>query len=176
MSQYIPGRPETSEHAAYYGKYVQLVPENDIILAMTTQVKETATYLRGLPEPTAQKRYAPGKWSVAEVIGHMSDTERLFAARALHFARNTPGALPSMEPDDWMKVATFGTRPLGDLIAEFESVRQSSMYFFRHLPEDAWTRRGVASSNEVSVRALAYIIVGHERHHLNILKTRYADA
>jgi hypothetical protein len=173
MPHFITGRPDASEHAPYYGKYIQLVPEEDIVKMMSTQVDQTLGYLRSLPGSAGNIRYAPDKWSVTEVIGHMSDTERVFAQRALFFARNAPGALPGMEQDDWMNAATFGAQQLKDVIAEFEHIRKSNLYFFRQLSEAAWNRRGVANGNEFSVRAIAYIIVGHERHHLNILKTRY---
>ncbi|MBI1807658.1 MAG: DinB family protein [Ignavibacteria bacterium] len=173
MSHFATGRPDSSEHAPYYGKYIQLVPENDIIQAMALQIEQTLGFLRSLPNSAGDKRYAPGKWSVKEVIGHVSDAERVFAHRALFFARSTPGALPSMEQDDWMKAATFGTQRLEDVVTEFELVRRSNLCFFRQLTEEAWKRRGIASDCEFTVRSLAYILVGHERHHLEILKTRY---
>lgn len=173
MSHFIIGRPDPSEHAPYYVTYIQRVPENDIIQAMGLQVEETLRFLRTLPSSAGTKRYAPGKWSVSEVIGHLSDSERVFAHRALWFARSAPGALPSMEQEDWMKAASFGTQRLEDVITEFEFVRRSNLSFFRQLSEEAWKRRGIASDCEFSVRSLAYIIVGHERHHLEILKTRY---
>src|ERR1041385_3301291 len=173
MSQYITGRPDSSEHAPYYGKYIQLVPEDDIVGAMALQTEQTLHFLRTLPSSIGSKRYAPDKWSVNEVIGHISYFERVFAGRALFFARNAPGAHPSMEQNDWINAAAFGNQRLEDLITEFEFVRRSSLSFFRQLTEEAWKRRGIASDNEFSVRSLAYIIVGHERHHLEILKTRY---
>lgn len=174
MSHYNTGRPDSSEHAPYYGRYIQLVPETDIVLAMAMQIENTLGYLRALPGSAGNKRYAPDKWTINQVIGHMSDTERVFASRALFFARNAPGALPSMEQDDWMNAATFGIQKLEDIITEFELVRRSNLYFFQALSEAAWSRRGVASTFEFTVRSLAFIIVGHERHHLEILKTRYA--
>jgi len=166
-------RPDSTEYVEYYEKYVGLVPENDIVHAMTLQGEKTLSYLRSLPEKAGEKRYAPDKWNIKEVVGHISDIERVFGHRALFFARKTPGPLPGIEQDDWMQVATFRTRQLSDLVDEFESVRRSHLYFFRHLDADAWMRRGVASEKEFTVRGIAYIIVGHERHHLNILKTRY---
>ena len=173
MSHFVTGRPDASEHAPYYGKYIQLVPENDIIQAMTDQTEQTLGYLRSLPGSVGDERYAPDKWSVKEVIGHVTDAERVFAQRALFFARCAPGALPSMEQVDWMKAASFGTQKLGDLISEFEFVRRSNISFFKQLSQDTWKRRGIASDCEFSVRSIAFIIVGHERHHLEILKTRY---
>ena len=166
-------RPESTEYASYYERYVRLVPENDVVHAMTLQSEQTHAYLRSLPAASGDKRYAPDKWSVKEVIGHIIDIERVFGYRALSFARDTPGPLPGIEQDDWMKVATFGSRRLEDLIDELHSVRQSNLFFFRHLDAEAWMRKGIASECEFTVRGIAYIILGHERHHLEILKTRY---
>lgn len=173
MPPFVTGRPDPSEHAPYYGKYIQLVPENDIVTAMTLQMEKTLAYLRALPSSAGAKRYAPGKWNVNEVVGHMTDGERVFGFRALWFARKAPGALPSMEQEDWINAATFGAQRLEDIVAEFENVRRSNLSFFRQLSEEAWSRRGIASDCEFTVRSLAFIIVGHERHHLEILKTRY---
>ncbi|MBF8295273.1 MAG: DinB family protein [Bacteroidetes bacterium] len=167
-------RPDPSEYFSYYHKYVQLVPENDIVRAMADQMKLTLAYLRSLPASAGNKRYAPDKWSINEVVGHTIDIERVFGQRALFFARKAPGPLPGIEQDDWMKVATFGSRRLDDLADEFESVRESTLFLFRHLDAEAWIRKGIASEREFTVRAIAYIILGHERHHLEILKTRYA--
>ena len=173
MSDTALARPEPSEYYEYYGKYVQLVPESDVVKAMELQVDKTVSYLRSIPESAGDKRYAPGKWSIKEVVGHVIDIERVFAQRALFFARKSPGPLPGIEQDDWMRAATFGVQKLEDLVAEFELVRRSTVPLFRHLDEEAWMRRGVASERDFTVRAIAYIIVGHERHHLEILKTRY---
>ena len=167
-------RPDASEHAPYYGKYIALVPETDVIGAMESQLSATLGHLRALPSGSGKKRYAPGKWSVCEVVGHMIDTERVFSQRALFFARSAPGALPGMEQDDWNKASAYDAADLGELIAEFEHTRKSNMLMFTHLSPEAWSRRGVGSGVEFTVRALAYIIVGHERHHIEILRTRYA--
>jgi len=166
-------RPETSEYAPYYGTYVQLVPEQDVLRAMKLQLDETLQFLRGLPESTGDRRYAPDKWSIKEVIGHMIDAERVFAQRALFFARKCESHLPSYDQEVWTAAATFGEATMEDLISEFELVRRSNLYFFQGLSEDAWTRRGIASDCEFTVRSLAYIILGHERHHLSILRSRY---
>jgi hypothetical protein len=173
MSNPALSRPDASEYFEYYGKYIQLVPENDVLQAMASQIDRTIGYLRSLPASAGDKRYAPNKWSVKEVIGHVIDIERVFGSRALFFARETPGPLPGIEQDDWMKVVAFNSRSVADLAEELESVRRSSLHFFRSLDEKAWMRKGIASNREFTVRAIAYIIVGHERHHLEILKTRY---
>lgn len=173
MSHIITGRPEATEHATYYGRYIQRVPETDILSAMAHQREETFKFLRALPESIGSKRYAPGKWSVKEVIGHLSDCERVFAYRALWFARSAPEALPGFEQDDWIKPAAFDSQKLEDLVMEFDFVRRASLSLFAQLTEEAWNRRGVASDCKFTVRSVAYIIVGHERHHLEVLKTKY---
>ena len=167
-------RPDSSEHAPYYGTYIALVPETDVLGAMETQLAATLRHLRSLPAGAGTKRYAAGKWSVCEVVGHMIDTERVFAQRALFLARSAPGALPGMDQEDWIKASSFDAADLGELITEFEMTRRSNILFFRHLGGDAWSRRGTGSGVEFTVRALAYIMVGHERHHMDILRTRYA--
>ena len=166
-------RLDSSEHPPYYGKYIQLVPEGDIVQTMGLQIEDTLRFLRSVPPLSGDRRYAPDKWSIKEVVGHLMDCERVFAQRALYFARNCPGPLPSIEPEEWVTVAGFGRMQLGDLINEFELVRRSNVLLFKGLSDEAWTRRGIASDMEFTVRSFAYIIVGHERHHLEILKTRY---
>jgi len=167
-------RPDPPEYAPYYKRYVDLVPEADVLAALARQAGETLAYLRSLPEAAGDQRYAPGKWSVKEVVGHMIDTERVFAHRALFFARRDPSPLPGFEQDDWAAASANGAQSLGDLATEFEHVRAGNLYFFRHLDEEAWGRSGTASGCEFSVRALAYVILGHERYHLDILRTRYS--
>lgn len=166
-------RPEISEYASYYGKYIQLVPEGDILGAMQAQLDQTLRLLRSIPEDAGGKRYAPDKWSIKEVVGHMNDAERVFAQRALFFARKCTSPLPSYEQEEWTAAASFDMASLKDLTTEFELVRRSNILFFQGLDEEAWTRRGIASGCEFTVRSLAYIMLGHERHHLEILRSRY---
>ncbi|HEY3112097.1 MAG TPA: DinB family protein [Gemmatimonadaceae bacterium] len=166
-------RPAKSEFLPYYERYIALVPDGDVISTLRTQMSETQALLRGLPASVATYRYAPEKWSVNEVIGHLIDSERIFAARALRFARNDPAPLPGFEQDDYVRNSTFDAYPLSGLASELEIVRQSTIFLFRHIDEQAWTRRGVANNAEVSVRALAYIIAGHELHHRQVLRSRY---
>ncbi len=115
-------RPDSSEYDSYYEKYVQLVPESDIVHALALRPNATLTYLRSLPASAGDRRYAPDKWSIKEVIGHVTDIERVFAQRALFFARKAPGLLPGIEQDDWMKVVSFAGRTVDDLADEFEAV------------------------------------------------------
>lgn len=166
-------RPDQTEFLPYYGKYIEQVPDGDILSTLESQMRETLALLRGLPPAVSTYRYAPGKWSVNEIVGHLVDSERIFAARALRFARADATALPGFEQDDYVRNASFDAYPLTELASEMESVRRSSIFLFRHLDEAAWMRRGVANGAEVSVRALAYIIAGHELHHRDILRTRY---
>jgi uncharacterized damage-inducible protein DinB len=166
-------KPAKSEFLPYYERYIALVPDGDVISTLASQLTETQSLLRVLPASVATYRYAPDKWSVNEVVGHMIDSERIFTGRALRFARNDATPIPGFEQDDYVRNATFDAYPLSELAAEMETVRQSTILFFRHLNEEAWTRRGLANNAEVSVRALAYIIAGHELHHREILRTRY---
>ena len=165
--------PEPTEYPPYYEKYVSLVPPGEIMTTLEQQLDQTLAVLRSIPEAQGNSRYAPDKWSIKELIGHLTDTERIFAYRALRFARHDQTPLSSFEQDDYVREAAFDACQLTDLVAEFEHVRRANLYLFRHLAPAAWLRRGVANKGEVSVRALAYIIAGHERHHLEILKTRY---
>jgi hypothetical protein len=160
-----PGRPQSGEFLAYYGEYINLVPEGDITLLLERQIDETVETLSGFSDEQAAWRPAPGEWNVIEIIGHLADMERVFAYRAVSFARNSLGALPGIDPDDFMAEAGFARRALADVVAEFVVVRQASVALFRSLDEAAWLRRGIASDHEVSVRALAYIAAGHELHH-----------
>ena len=166
-------KPAKSEFLPYYERYIALVPDGDVISTLASQLTETQSLLRVLPASVATYRYAPDKWSVNEVVGHMIDSERIFTGRALRFARNDATPLPGFEQDDYVRNATFDAYPLSELASELETVRQSTIFLFRHMDEEAWTRRGLANNAEVSVRALAYIIAGHELHHREILSARY---
>ena len=166
-------KPAKSEFLPYYERYIALVPEGDVVATLSTQIGETLALLRGLPTSVSTYRYAPDKWSVNEVVGHMIDSERIFAIRALRFARNDPAPLPGFEQDDYVRNSTFDSYPLSELASELEAVRQATVFLFKHMDEQPWRRRGIANNAEVSVRALAYIIAGHELHHREILTSRY---
>lgn len=170
------GKPDTTEYLPYYGKYVSLVPDGDIITVLGKQIEETEGLLNSIPESRASFRYAPDKWSIKELVGHMIDTERIFAYRALRFARNDKTPLPGYEQDDYVSNASFDSYTLADLAAELKSVRQSTVFLFKHLNPNAWTRSGLANNGEASVRALAHIIAGHELHHRGILHGKYLSA
>ena len=173
MSATAPARPESNEYAAYYEKYVSLVPDADIVGTLARQNEETLALLGTVTEERAGFRYEPGKWSIKQVVGHLIDAERIFAYRALAIARGERQALPGMEQDEYMAHADFDARTLADLTEEFAHVRRANVLMLRGLDAEAWQRRGVASDNEVTVRAIAYIIAGHEAHHVQILRTRY---
>lgn len=166
-------RPAQSEYAPFYAGYVASVPHGDLIQVLAQQREETLTLFRGIDEARAGHRYAPGKWSIADVLGHVTDAERVFTYRALTFARGDTSALPSFDEDAWAKVANAGRRPLRDLMDEYAAVRAATIELFRSLTPGEFARSGIASTKPISVRALAYIVAGHERHHLRILRERY---
>lgn len=167
------GRPESDEIPAHFLGYISKVPESDPVAVLATQIDVTAALLRGLSETDALKRYAPGKWSVKEIVGHLADTERIMAYRALRIARADETPLPGFDENAYVPPAKFDARPLADLIADLRTIRAASLALFRGFDADAWRRRGTASGKPVSVRALGYMIPGHERHHVEVLKTRY---
>lgn len=169
-------RPEPNEYAAYYEKYISLVPGNDIAGALESQRVQTIQLFAGRSEREGNFRYAADKWTVKEVLGHMTDTERIFTYRALRIARGDKTPLPGFEQDDFVRNGGFGERPLASLADEFAQVRGASLALFKSFAKDAWMRRGTASDKEVSVRALAYMTAGHELHHRQILEERYFSA
>jgi hypothetical protein len=166
-------RPAAGEFLPYYERYISLVPAGDVLTTLSAQMSDTQALLLGLPASMSTYRYAPDKWSVNELIGHVIDSERIFAARALRFARNDPTPLPGFEQDDYVRNSKFDAYPIAELATELDTVRRSTVFLFQHLDEAAWMRRGIANNAEVSVRALAYIIAGHELHHREILHARY---
>jgi len=166
-------RPAKSEYDPYYDRYISLVPDQDVLVALDQQLAETLILLRGLSEQHGAFRYGPSKWSVKEVLGHLVDTERIMAYRALRIARNDRTPLSGFEQDDYVKNGGFDQRSVGNLGREFEQVRRATISLFRNLEPEAWERSGVANNVEITVRALAYVIAGHELHHKAILKDRY---
>jgi hypothetical protein len=166
-------RPARDEAAEYYFKYIELVPERDVCALLEAQRSDTLAFFRSIPEDRARYRYAPGKWSIAGVLAHLNDCERLFAFRAFWFARGLDTPLPSFDQEVAARSDGADARSLSSHIEEFDALRRSSLDLFRHLPEDAWERRGVASDNPFSVRALAFIAAGHVTHHSQILRERY---
>lgn len=166
-------RPEASEYAPYYETYVSKVPDGDIVHLLATQIDDTVALLRDLSDEQAAHRYAPNKWSVREVVGHMNDSERIFAYRALRFSRNDATPIPGFEQESFTAASNFEDRALNDLLAEFRSIRLDTVHLFTGMSDAMMTRQGTASNATVSVRAIAYIIAGHERHHVGLLRERY---
>ena len=166
-------RPEAEEHSPYYRRYIELVPEGNLVDLLVEQQLDTLGMLRRVDEDRGTFAYAPGKWTIKEVIGHMSDAERVFSYRALRFARGDATPLASFDENTYVPAGRFNDRRMGSLIDEFQSIRAATVHLFRYLGDEEMTRRGVASGNPISVRALGYIIAGHERHHANLLRERY---
>ncbi len=173
MSTPLIERPEDSEYAPYYGNYVSLVPPGDVLRILEDQVRDTGALLRAITGDRAGYRYAPGKWSTKDVVGHVIDTERIFAYRALRFARADITPLPGYEQDDYVANGGFDQRGLADLAAELEHLRRANLLMFGGLDSSALLRRGLANGVEFTVRSLIYIIAGHERHHVRVLRERY---
>ena len=169
-------RPQQSDYALYYEKYVALVPSGDFLEILLNQQRDLVRLLSPLTEEQAEFRYAPGKWSVKEVLGHISDTERIFAYRMLRIARGDQTPLASFEQNGYIQNGNFSARKLADPLHEFSTVREATISLVRSLDDAAWLRRGTASQKEVSVLALAFVIAGHERHHRILLEERYLPA
>lgn len=169
-------RPQKGDYALYYEKYIALVPSGDFLEILKGQERELTRLLTPLTDPQGEFRYAPGKWSIKEVLGHINDAERIFAYRLLRIARGDQTPLPGFEQDNYIEPGNFSARKLADLLHEFSTVREASVSLVHSLDDAAWLRRGVASQKEVTVTALAFVIAGHERHHRIILEERYLPA
>jgi hypothetical protein len=167
-------RPDATEYAPFYASYVARVPEADVVSALRDSGREIIAALAAIPESRGGHRYAEGKWSVREVIGHLIDAERIFSYRALRVARGDATPLPPFDENAYVPTAGSEARTLADLVDELRAVRESTVRMFASFPGEAWTRTGIVSGREVSVRALAYITAGHARHHFAILRERYA--
>jgi hypothetical protein len=166
-------RPSTDEHAPYYGKYISLVPEGDVRSHLRAQLYETIALLSGVSDDHARKPYGPGKWTLKESLLHVIDAERVFAYRLLRICRGDETPLPGFEQDDWVPNSAANTRSVASLLLEFSTVRAATLTLAESIEDRAWARRGTASNNGVSARAVAYIIAGHERHHQAIFRERY---
>ena len=165
--------PDRTEAAEYYFTYIDQVQGDDIIRTLKAQPAELQPLLDGITEQGSLHRYAPGKWSIRQVMSHLNDAERLFVSRAFWFARGFDAPLPSFDQDIAVESARGDDRSWSSHVDEFHAIRAATVAFFETLPPDAWTRRGTASGNPFSVRALAYICAGHVTHHMRILRERY---
>jgi len=166
-------RPGRDEYAEYYHTYVGRVPQGDIVDILTAQHGEFAALVRSIPEARGDHRYAEGKWTVKEVVGHVVDAERVFGCRMLAFARGDRTRLPSFEQDDYVAGGNFDSRTLGSLADEFESLRASHLVLLRSFDDEISKRSGIASDNPFTVRSIAYILAGHAAHHAGVLRERY---
>ncbi len=168
-----PERPAADEYPPFYAGYVGHVPEGDLLARLERQSRETPARLRSLGPEAARLRYAPDKWSVIEVVGHLADSERIFAYRALRIARGDATPLAGFDQNAYVAAGNFEQRAFAEVLEEFELVRRGTLALLRSFDDAAWQRRGVANNHPVSARALAYVIAGHELHHLAILRTHY---
>jgi hypothetical protein len=166
-------RPISEEFDPFYEGYIQLVPEGDLLQLLSQQLKETTDLFRNVTDGQGEYRYAPGKWSLKEVLGHMTDTERVMSYRLLRIARGDRTPLAGFDENLFVSGAAFSLRSVQDLLEEFASVRQSTLHLLYGLTEEAWKRRGIANDQEISVLALAAILAGHELHHRKVLEERY---
>ena len=166
-------RPSKNDYAEYYHKYIQELDSDDILKILGNQLISSLELFKSIPEERANYRYAEGKWSIKELLGHIIDTERIFAYRALCFARGEKQHLPGMEQDDYVKEAEFDKQQFTNMVKEYELVRKSNLQMFKTFSEKELNRRGVASNNVVTVLAILFIIAGHELHHIKVLKDKY---
>jgi DinB superfamily len=175
-SKFALMRPEPGEYNPFYETYVSKVQGGDVIAQLESQRLQTAQLFAASSERDGNFRYAPGKWTIKEVVGHLSDSERVFSYRAMRIARGDQTPLPGFEQDDYVKNGNFGEQSLADLVAEYGAVRAATLALLRSFDAEAGARRGTASDKPITVRALAFIIAGHELHHREILKERYFPA
>lgn len=166
-------RPQPTEAASYYFPYIDLITSDEIVPAIKSQLDETLQFLQGISEEQSLQTYAPGKWTIREVLNHVNDGERCFAGRAFWFARGFQDPLPSFEQDLAVQVAQANQTPWSELVDEFRNVRLGTISLFNNLPAEAWSRTGTASDNLFTVRSLAYIIAGHVAHHTKVLREKY---
>lgn len=169
-------RPEPSEYGEPFGVYVARIPETDILPVLRSQLAEVGELLDAISEERSTFRYAPGKWSIREVAGHLADSERIFSYRAMTFARGHAADLPGFDQDPYVVEGAFDRIPLKEIADEFHALRTANVLMLQHLRPDDWSRGGIANGYAMTVRAFAYVMAGHVRHHLDILKVRYLPA
>jgi DinB superfamily len=170
----MPGRPQPDEAAPYYWRYIDRVEGDDVLGVLERQLPAASARLGGISEEGSRHRYGPDKWSIREVLAHVSDSERVFASRAFWFARGFDSPLPSFDQDVCARAAHADEVAWSSHLAELRVVREGTLALYRNLHAEAWARAGVASGNRVTVRALAYIIAGHLEHHLGVLAEKYS--
>lgn len=168
-------RPDPSEYASYYENYVRRVPDGDIVESLERQRREMGRLFESIDEERAAYRYAEGKWSIRQLVGHLIDSERVFSYRALTFARGGTAELPGFDENEFVRNAPFDAIAFRQLAGEFDLLRRATLLLFEPLPEEAWSRSGTANARRVTVRALAWTTAGHVEHHLAILRERYLE-
>ena len=168
-------RPAENEYDPYYGRYISLVPEGMFLDLLGIQTHQTREFFEKLSEETANYRYAPDKWSIKEVLGHIMDSERVFAYRALCIARGEQQSLPGFDQDAYAAAANYDSIPVTKIVQQYTALRVSTFLLFEQLSAEASNRMGLANGKQISVRALAYIIAGHERHHMNVITEKYGE-
>jgi len=166
-------RPQADEYAEYYGQYVKLVPDGDVLAFLEEQLDASHKILDGVSEEQSNTSYAPGKWSIKEVLGHIIDTERVFCVRALAFARQDPSDLPGFDQDIYVSNGYFASRTFKSCLQELDAVRAATLALFRGFDDRSFARQGRANNVVFSVRSVPWIMAGHSRHHLGVLKERY---
>lgn len=166
-------RPTTAEAADYYFTYIGKVPDGDVLEQLANQIVETQALLGTVGEERAGYRYEPGKWSIKQVVGHLADTERVFAYRALSFSRGDQGPIPGMDQDRWIEGGRFDELSLASIVEDLVAIRGSTLTLFRGFSEEQWNRTGTASDLPFQAGAIAWIIAGHELHHRGVLETLY---
>lgn len=168
-----PGRPDADECLPYYFQYIDLVPDGHVLETLERQIGESAAYLAGFTAEQALRREAPKEWNAVEIVGHLVDVERAFGYRALRIARADPVMWTPVEFGDWAAMANYEARPLGDVVTEYAAVRAAFVAFLRGMDTAAWARRAPAEWTLRSVRAVAYAMAGHERHHLADIRRQH---
>lgn len=166
-------RPNESEYAPYYQQYIDYVNESEILPVLRAQMDDLDVLLDRVPDERETHRYAEGKWSIREMIGHLIDGERVFGYRAFCIARGETQNLPGYEQDDYLRTAPYNHITLEDLLSELRLIRLGNIAMFRTLDAQSWERVGTANGNQVTARALAFIMAGHIRHHMKVLRERY---
>ncbi|HMK38690.1 MAG TPA: DinB family protein [Bacteroidota bacterium] len=169
----MTSRPADAEFAPYFSRYISLVSENDVFAVLGNQPAELARLASRVAPDRERFRYAAGKWTIREVFGHLTDVERVFSYRAFCISRGEKAPLPSFDENDYVAHSRYNDHGLGDLLSEFTAVREASLMFLRRAENDAWERLGTAGDHPTSVRAMAYIMAGHVRHHIAVLRDRY---
>jgi uncharacterized damage-inducible protein DinB len=168
-------KPESSEYAAYYGTYISKIESNDLLTELKENVLAFSDFIKKLPEEKLDYRYDEGKWTIKEIIVHLTDAERIFAYRALRFARKDKTSLAGFEENDYVQESNASNQSVKQLLEEFNAVRQASISLYKSFTAEMYLRTGAANGNEISVRALGFIIVGHVIHHQQTIVERYLN-